>query len=115
MNCSLWTPACAGVTGWVRLAIHHVSLTIFGAGYKPDLRQGNSMPRSFPCTPRLLAAVSALGLLMLPGCLAAAATGAVVGAAGATIGAAGDVAEGAVDVVTTSDEEEERNRRRERD
>lgn len=70
------------------------------------------MTRLSPAGPRLLACVSALGLLMLPGCLAAAATGAVVGAAGATIGVAGDIAEGAVDVATTSDEEEERNRRR---
>ncbi|WP_439634825.1 hypothetical protein [Glycocaulis sp.] len=70
------------------------------------------MPRSTSCAPRLLALVAGLGLLMLPGCLAAAATGAVVGAAGATIGAAGSVAGGAVDAVTTSDEEEERNRRR---
>ena len=73
------------------------------------------MSRSASTTPRLLAFFAGLSLLMLPGCLAAAATGAVVGAAGATIGAAGNVAEGAVDVVTTSDEEEERNRRRERD
>ncbi|MFC4724724.1 hypothetical protein [Glycocaulis abyssi] len=74
------------------------------------------MPRSTNCTPRLLALAAGLSLLMLPGCLAAAATGAVVGAAGATIGVAGDIAEGAVDTVTTSDEEEERrNRRRERD
>jgi len=70
------------------------------------------MSRSASNTPRLLALLAGLSLLMLPGCLAAAATGAVVGAAGATIGAAGNVAEGAVDVVTTSDEEEERNRRR---
>ncbi|MGP1274888.1 MAG: hypothetical protein ACQRW7_05680 [Caulobacterales bacterium] len=60
-------------------------------------------------TPRLLALVAASSLLMLPGCLAAAATGAIVGT---TVGVAGNVAEGAVDVVTTSDEEEERNRRR---
>lgn len=70
------------------------------------------MTRLSPAGPRLIACISALGLLMLPGCLAAAATGAVVGAAGATIGVAGDIAEGAVDVVTTSDEEEERKRRR---
>jgi hypothetical protein len=63
-------------------------------------------------TPRLLALISVLGLLMLPGCLAAAATGAVVGAAGATVGAAGSVAGGAIDAVTTSDEEEERRERR---
>lgn len=70
------------------------------------------MFRSTSCAPRLLALMAASSLLMLPGCLAAAATGAVVGAAGATIGAAGSVAGGAVDAVTTSDEEEERNRRR---
>ncbi|MGY6662726.1 MAG: hypothetical protein ACXIVO_10435 [Glycocaulis sp.] len=70
------------------------------------------MTRLSPAGPRLIACICALGLLMLPGCLAAAATGAVVGAAGATIGAAGSVAGGAVDAVTTSDEEEERNRRR---
>lgn len=70
------------------------------------------MPRSTNCTPRLLALLAGISLLMLPGCLAAAATGAVVGAAGATIGVAGNVVEGAVDVVTTSDEEEERRERR---
>ena len=70
------------------------------------------MPRSANCTPRLMALIAASSCLMLPGCLAAAATGAVAGAAGATIGAAGSVAGGAVDAVTTSDEEEERNRRR---
>ena len=73
------------------------------------------MPRSAPYTPRLLAPAAGLGLVMLPGCLAAAATGAVVGAAGATIGAAGSVAGGAVDAVTTSDEEEERRERRRRE
>lgn len=60
-------------------------------------------------TPRLLALVCASALLILPGCLAAAATGAIVGT---TVGVAGDIAEGAVDVVTTSDEEEERRERR---
>ncbi len=73
------------------------------------------MTRFLPAGPRLIVCISALGLLMLPGCLAGAAAGAVVGAAGATIGVAGDIAEGAVDVVTTSDEEEERNRRGEQD
>lgn len=63
-------------------------------------------------TPRLLALLAGISLLMLPGCLAAAATGAVVGAAGATVGAAGSVAGGAIDAVTTSDEEEERRERR---
>lgn len=73
------------------------------------------MPRTETHMPRLLALFAGLSLLMLPGCLAAAATGAVVGAAGATIGAAGSVAGGAVDAVTTSDEEEERRERRRRD
>lgn len=67
------------------------------------------MPGHRSATPRLLTPICVLALLLLPGCLAVAATGAV-------IGAAGDIAEGAIDVVTTSDEEEaRRERRRNRD
>lgn len=63
---------------------------------------------------RVLAPVLIIASLGLSGCLAAAATGVVVGTAGAAVGVTGKVVGTGVDLVTTSDKEREKKERKRR-